>query len=234
MTLIVSTIGENPQQPGISAETFIPDQLIAGNLKLVTQPIVLAAGAQLPRGTVLGQQSSYSAIVTAGSSNVGSGTVNTIVPATGAMVGNYVLTATSPTNWTVTSPEGVALAPATTGTAYSGGGLSFTITPGGNPFGANDTFTLAVVDSIGSFITCVRTASDGSQVPVAILADYADASNGPVRTGAYVMGEFNANALSYDSSWTPELLTTALRPWAIYLKSVVSAQDAGTVVTNFA
>jgi len=49
-----------------------------------------------------------------------------------------------------------------------------------------------------------------------------------------VMGEFNVNAISYDSSWTPELLTTALRPWAIYLKTVVSAVDAGTAVTNFA
>ena len=90
-----------------------------------------------------------------------------------------------------------------------------------------DSFTLTVIDSIGNFIESVKTASDGSQTPVAILADYADATNGPVSTGAYVMGEFNANAISYDSSWTPELLTTALRPYGIFLKGSVSAADPG-------
>jgi hypothetical protein len=233
MTLVVSTIGDNPQQAGIFSETYIPDQLIAGNLKLVSQPIVLAAGSQLPRGTVLGQQSSYSVLPATGT-NTGNGTIGTLTAATGAMIGNYSLVATSATNWTVTNPEGTAMAPATTGSAYSSGGLGFTITAGGTAFVAGDSFTLNMVDSIGSFITCVKTASDGSQVPVAILADYADATNGPVRTGAYVMGEFNVNAISYDNSWTPELLATALRPWAIYLKTVVSAVDAGTAVTNFA
>jgi hypothetical protein len=90
---------------------------------------------------------------------------------------------------------------------------------------AGDSFTLNVINSIGNFITSVKTASDGSQVPCAILADFADATNGPVTTGAYVMGEFNVNAISYDNSWTPELLTTALRPYSIFLKSVVSAVD---------
>jgi hypothetical protein len=233
MTLTVSTIGDNPQQPGIFAETYIPDQLIAGNLKLVSQPIVLAAGSQLPRGTVLGQQSSYSLISTAGT-NTGNGTIGTLSAGTGALIGGYVLTATSATNWTVVNPEGTSMPNATTGAAYSQQGLGFTITAGGTAFVAGDSFTVAAHDSIGNFITCVKTASDGSQTPVAILADYADASSGPVRAGAYIMGEFNVNAISYDSSWTPELLTTALRPYAIYLKTVVSGQDAGTTVTNFA
>ncbi len=234
MTLVVSTIGDNPAQPGIFSETYIPDQLIAGNLKLVSQPIVLAAGSQLPRGTVLGQQSSYSVLPTPGAANVGNGTIGGLSAATGALIGNYSVVATSATNWTVTNPEGTALPAATTGAAYANGGLGFTITAGGTAFVAGDSFTLNAVDSIGSFITSIKTATDGSQVPVAILADYADATNGPVRTGAYVMGEFNVNAISYDNSWTPELLATALRPWAIYLKTVVSAVDAGTAVTNFA
>lgn len=232
MVLNVSTISDNPQQPMIFAETYIPDQLIAGALKLVTQPIVLAAGT-LQRGTVLGQQTSYS-VQSAAGTNTGNGTVGTISAVAGAQIGAYKLVATSATNFTVTNPEGTALAASTVGTAYSAGGIAFTLTAGGTAFTAGDSFTLTVVNSIGNFIASVKTASDGSQVPVAILADYADASSSPVRTGAYVMGEFNVNAITYDTSWTPELLVTALRPYSIFLKSVVSAADAGTAVTNFA
>lgn len=233
MTLNVSTIGDNPQQPGIFAETYVPDQLIAGSLKLVTQPIVLAAGASLPRGTVLGQQTSFSVQSVPGT-NTGNGTVGTISAVANAKLGGYALKATSATNFTVTDPEGTALPAATVGTAYNNGGIAFTITAGGTAFVANDSFTLNVVNSIGNFIVSVKTASDGSQTPCAILVDFADATGGPVRTGAYVMGEFNVNAVVYDTSWTPELLTTALRPFSIYLKSVVSAADAGSTVTNFA
>ena len=53
MTLNVSNIGDNPQQPGISAETYVPDQLIAGNLKLVTDSVTITGGA-FKRGTVMG------------------------------------------------------------------------------------------------------------------------------------------------------------------------------------
>jgi hypothetical protein len=225
MTLNVGTTGDNPQQPGIWAETYIPDQLIAGNLKLVTQPIVLAAGT-LPRGTVLGRQTSSSVIPTAGE-NTGNGTVVALSAGTGAKEGKYVLTATAATTFTVVDPEGTALPNATVGTAFANSGIDFTISAGGTAFVAGDSFELNVVDSVGNFITCVKTASDGSQTPVAVLADYADASGGPVSTGAYFMGEFNGNAISYDSSWTLEQLAAAT-PNGLFIKSAVSAADPGT------
>jgi Bacteriophage lambda head decoration protein D len=228
MTLSVTSIGDNPQQPGIYAETYIPDQLIAGNLKLVTQPIVIAAGT-LQRGTVLGQQTNFSLTVTPGT-NTGNGTFGSLAATTAAKLGGYKLLATSATVFTVTDPEGTALPNATVGTAYSQGGVGFTITASGTAFVAGDSFTVNVVDSIGNFIACVKTASDGSQTPVAILADFADASLGPVATGAYVMGEFNANAVIFDTSWTIQALTAALRPYSIFLKSSVSASDPGTAV----
>lgn len=41
--------------PGVSSEVFIPDQLIAGNLKLVTQNYTIASGAGVVnRGTPMG------------------------------------------------------------------------------------------------------------------------------------------------------------------------------------
>ena len=54
MSLNVSSLGDNPQQPGIYAESYIPDQLIAGNAKLITDTVTFPEGAVVMRGSVLG------------------------------------------------------------------------------------------------------------------------------------------------------------------------------------
>lgn len=223
MTLTVNSIGDNPQQPGIWAETYIPDQLIAGNLKIVSQPIILSAGT-LPRGSVLGLASANNVVATPGT-NTGNGTIGSVSAGAGVQFGSYVLTATGATTFTVTTPEGSALPNATVGSAYSNSGIAFEITAGGTAFAAGDSFTLTVEETAGTYKLSVATASDGSQVPSAILADFADASAGPVTSGAYVMAEVNANALNYDPSWTLASLTQALRANSIFVKSAVSAAD---------
>jgi hypothetical protein len=48
---------------------------------------------------------------------------------------------------------------------------------------------------------------------------------GRCRGGGYLTGEFNARAITYDSSWTPEQLTAAMRPYGIFLKGAPSAAD---------
>lgn len=135
MTLAISSIGDNGQAPGIGAEVYLPDQLVAGNQKIVTDTVTLASGT-LPRGSVLGK-------VTAS--------------------GNYVLS--------------------------------------------------------------VATANDGSQNPVAVLADAADASGGAVQCGVYLTGELNGNALNFDATWSVATLKPALRPLGIFVKNAVSAAD---------
>jgi hypothetical protein len=77
--------------------------------------------------------------------NTGTGTVSA-GPLEGTYVqspGNYVVTFTSATAFTVTSPQGDSLPPGTVGTAYNNGQISFTITAGGTAFAVNDGFTLA-------------------------------------------------------------------------------------------
>lgn len=223
MTLPVNTIGANPQQPGIRAETYVPDQLIAGALQIVSQPIILATG-KLLRGAVLGMVSTNTAVTTAGD-NTGDGDVGPVTVGSAAKQGNYVLTATGATTFTVLDPGGASLPNATVGSAYSQGGLGFTITAGSAAFISGDTFTIDVNDVVGQFVLSARTANDGSEVPSAILADDADATDGPVSAGAYVLVEVNGRAISYDDSWTLPALTAALRDKGIYVKSSVSAAD---------
>lgn len=137
MSLSPTNYGDNTYAPGASAQVYNPDQLIAGDLKLVTDSVTIASSAALTRGTVLGR-----------------------------------------------------------------------ITTG------------------GKYIKSVKTASDGSQNPVAILADDADASAADV-VGApvYLMGEFNGNKLVFDASWSLATLTPSLRTSSIFVKSAVSAAD---------
>jgi hypothetical protein len=56
MSLLVNTVGDNPFRPGINAEVYVPDQLIAGDAKIVSYDgAVVTGGVRLPRGTVVGQ-----------------------------------------------------------------------------------------------------------------------------------------------------------------------------------
>lgn len=66
MALTPTPIGDNPFVPGVVAETFIPDQLIAGDLKLVTDSVTITGAANLARGTVLGRVNAGTASASTG------------------------------------------------------------------------------------------------------------------------------------------------------------------------
>jgi hypothetical protein len=220
-----TTYNDNAFAPGLVHDSYVPDQLIAGNFMLETQPIIVFAGA-LKRGTVLGRVNIQGVTSAPFATNTGNATLGTLSRAAGSKQGNYVITATDATHFSVTDPEGVALPAAVAGTAYAQQGILFTITAGGTAMVAGDGFTLKSYDATGQYIACVKTASDGSQTPVAILVDDVDASVAPAAGGAYLTGEFNDRAIIYDASWTLAQLRDAFRPYSIFLKASVSAADA--------
>ncbi len=223
MVLSVTSNQDNPFLPGNASFAYYPDQLIAGELKRVTHNVILTAG-KLPRGTIVGRQSNSSVTAGPGATNTGNGTIGGVTAGTTAQVGLYNLVATSPTAFSVTSPEGVTEAPATVGTAYAGQ-VNFTITAGSTAFVVGDSFVVSNNQATGNFVLCVKTATDGSQVPAAILADSADATSGPTKVGAFFMGEFNINAVLYDGSWAVQDIAVALMPRGIHLKSAILAAD---------
>ncbi|OKP27605.1 head decoration protein [Serratia fonticola] len=74
------------------------------------------------------------------------------------------------------------------------------------------------------YVACVKTASDGSQSPVAILVDDIDTTAGAKNGGVYLMGEFNAARVIYDPSWASvDDLRIAMRPLAIFLRNATPA-----------
>ena len=128
--------GQNAFAPGMKSALFIPDQLVAGTLQLVTDTGIITGGA-FKRGTVLG-----------------------------------------------------------------------------------------LVAASGKYTQCVKTAEDGSQVPVAILVDDVNAESVDQSGGLYLMGEFNQNRVIIDASWTLATMKAALRPVAIFLKDSTQAPVA--------
>lgn len=92
---------------------------------------------------------------------------------------------------------------------------------------------LGMVTATGIWIPSIKTATDGSQVPAAILVDQCDTTTvSPQVAGVYQMGEFNFNALTYDASWgtkgspaTLNALKAAMVQTNIFLKTPVSATD---------
>ena len=130
--MTVNQIGNNPWRPGIVQDVYVPDQLVSGPLRLVTDTKTITGGKAYKRGTVLG-----------------------------------------------------------------------------------------VVTASGGYQLSVKTATDGSEVPSAILVDDVDATAGDVQGGVYLMGEFNGHRIIIDNSWTVETVAQALRPSSIFIRDVV-------------
>lgn len=224
MTLTSTNYGNYPFAPGIAQDAFIPDQLIAGDMKMVTDTVTITGGALLKRGTVLGQVSIGAAangVVT----GTGNGTLNAITLGKTAKVGTYTVKMKSATTFDVINPNGVQLTEGFALGAYADTEINFTLTAGGTAFVAGDSIAVVVAAGSGSYKTCVATATDGSQTPAAILVDDTDASGGDVQGGIYLNGEFNGNALIYDVSLTLPVIKAALSVRNIFIKTPLSAAD---------
>ncbi len=214
----------NPYLPSVAQDAYVPDRLIGGDKKLVTMTGMIAAGQILYRGTVLGRSTTGSttgAAKTGG--NTGNGTLTGVAPGLTALPGVYALTATSPTSFSVTDPQGAVRQVATVGTPYESSVVGFDINAGSTAFVAGDGFTITSAAPTGEYLSCATTATDGSQNPVGILVDAIDTTNGPLTAGIYLEGEFNANALYFGAGNDAATVRDALRAFGIHIKFPVSA-----------
>lgn len=80
---------------------------------------------------------------------------------------------------------------------------------------------LGKITATGKHIKCDSAAVDGSQAPVAILAEDVDATSADVNATVYLSGAFNQAAVTFGGSDTATTHRAALRNLNIYLKAVV-------------
>lgn len=236
MALVPGNVGDNPFVPGVAAELYIPDQLIAGEFKLVTDNVTVKTPSNLLRGTVVGKITLGAATSAAkGGGNTGNGTfvldVTTPILAN-AVPGIYtlrnILAAANAGTFRLVDPLGRVLGDflitgGAGGTVTVNDQIKGVITDGGVDFILGDGFDITIAAGSGKVVIAVATALDGSAVPYGILVDDANATAADVSGAVYQTGEFNANKLILDASYTLTTITPLLRALTIFVKTSVQS-----------
>lgn len=149
--------------------------------------------------------------------NTGNGT-SSAVTTTGyaPTLGQYTVEFDSATQFMVSAPNGQEIGHGVTGTAFSAGGLNFTITAGGTAFAPADSFVITVAPGVGLWVTCTATAVDGSQNAAGICFGLSDASLNNIH-GAIVTRacEVNISELVWDPTMNATSQANALAQLAV-------------------
>lgn len=226
---MTTNYGDNPFAPGMQSDTYTPDQLIGGDKKVVTDTVLISGGVDLPRGALLGAYVTAATAVAAAGANTGNGAMGAVTASGIVQEGVYSLKITKAAanagDFEVIDPKGAVVGLGSVAAAFNQGGLAFTLADGAADFIVGDSFTITVSALTTKYKLAARAAIDGSQNPVAILADAAAASGGDVTAGIYIGGEFNERALTLGVGMTTSLAKPALRRLDINLKSSQSAAD---------
>lgn len=82
---------------------------------------------------------------------------------------------------------------------------------------------LGKITASGKYVLSLAAAIDGSQTPVAILAEDVDATGGDKSGIVYISGDFNENAITYGTGHTADSVRAGLRDLNIYLHKPTSA-----------
>lgn len=226
----MTNYGPNAFAPAMVSDAFIPDQLIAGHLNLVTDDVLLTGGAALLRGAVLGAFVSAATAVAAAGANTGNGVMGAVVASGPVQEGIYILrfkkAVANAGDFEVIDPRGLVVGLGSVAVPFAEGGLAFTLADGAVDFIVGDSFTITVSALTTKYKLSTRAAVDGSQIAEVILADAADPSGGDVNVGVYKMGEFNGNALTLGAGHTVASVKAQLGRRGIFIKSApVSAAD---------
>lgn len=235
MALVPGSVGDNPFQPGVTAEIYSPDQLIAGDLKIVTRDITVFHSAALLRGTVMGKitlGAASSAVKAGGNTGTGTLTLDVATPIlANAKAGIYMVRciAAAANNGTfrVTDPDGVVLGDVVmaAGAGTFADRIKFALADGGVDFIVGDGFDVTIAAGSAKWIAAVKTAVDGSASIQGILVDNADASAADVNAGLYQTGEFNGSRLIYDVSYSLDDIINGFRPLGIFVKDSITNAD---------
>lgn len=76
---------------------------------------------------------------------------------------------------------------------------------------------LGQIQADGQYTLSDSNAADGSEVPVAILAENTDSSLGVAESVCYLSGQFNSKSLVFGAGHTAESIKPSMRVLNIYL-----------------
>lgn len=177
--------------------------LFSGDKKIVTKAVTIAESQTITKGTALGLILAAVGTPAAGGGNTGDGTITGYALAAGgpAIVGNYslvcVAAAVNGGTFELYDPNGKIVGTVEVGTAFTGGGLTFTVADGATDFVVGDTFTLPVAAGSGQAKALDANAVDGSEKLDSIASEdvTTEAAETAVTT-SYAEGQFNAGEIT--------------------------------------
>ncbi|MFP5515462.1 MAG: head decoration protein [Alphaproteobacteria bacterium] len=165
------------------------------------EQITLDVGAVYAPGSVLGKVTVGTATATAKVGNAGNGTLGAVTVGAakpGAYAVTFIEPATNAGSFQVEDPDGVNVGTGAVGTAFTGGGLTFTIADGATDFAAGDQFKITVAAGSGRFKLWNPANTDGSETAVAVLYAEVDATAGAQRGVGFVRdAEVNGQILTF-------------------------------------
>jgi hypothetical protein len=177
------------------------------------EAITIASGQNLTAGTVLGRVRGSASSAAVGT-NTGTGTMGTVTVGAGAMEGDYKVVIVEPASdagkFVVENPLGAVIGHGNVASAFTGGGLSFTLADGGTDFAAGDTLKITIAAGT-KYAAHDQDGTDGSEIAVAVLFDDVDASDGDMPGVAHVRDcEVAESKLTWQSDIEEGEITTAL------------------------
>lgn len=138
--------------------------------------VVTQTGTALESGTLLTRVDTGTAGFAMGVGATGNPTASAITVGAAANPGEYVIEFTAATKFTVEDPNGKTIGTGTTGTEFSKGGLTFTLTAGGTAAVAGDTAKITVAAGSGKYVA--YTAAGAAGPADAVLYNWLPAKTG--------------------------------------------------------
>jgi hypothetical protein len=217
-------------RPSAVFETaYDPNGLIVQSYDLFSDSATILSGQTLTRGALLGKRTT-SAAASAAKAGGNTGTGTFVLDATTPILANaepgiYTLrcitAGANSATFRLSSPTGRVLKDF----SFNGSGATVTtddqikgvITDGGTDFIVGDGFDITISGD-GKMLLSAAAAVDGSQTPIAILADDVDASGGDV-AGAPIFraGGFNAGKMTFGAGQTAAALKESLAARGLFL-----------------
>lgn len=142
--------------------------------------VVVLSGETLVAGHVIGKVTKGTSSGAADAGNTGNGVLGAQTVGSGSKAGVYRLTIIEPGadtgEFIVEDPDGINIGRGTVASAFSAGGMAFTLADGSTDFVAGDAFDITVAAGSGKVVEHDPAGTNGSEVAAGILFGAVDAS----------------------------------------------------------
>lgn len=174
--------------------------------------VTILSGQDLAAGAIVAKITKGAATPTAFAGNTGDGTCGAVTLSAGCKVGTYKLVIIEPaTNlgkFVVEDPDGILIGTGTVGSAFSAGGLAFTLADGSADFIAGDGFDIVIAAGSGKYVLIDPEGTLGSETAAGIVFDAVDATGGDVVATIIARdAEVNSEEIGYSDADAGEITT---------------------------